>query len=136
MPARWRPRCSQWPAHISFLASFLFIGVTWTNHHATFRQISSADRGVTWANLGILCGTVLLPFPTGVVADAFRTGSHADELEVELVQADTFRLARDVNQGQRAGTRRSPLPRVADPEAPKPDMGHVLDAHRVPSPGG
>jgi Endosomal/lysosomal potassium channel TMEM175 len=70
---------AQWPAYVSFLASFLYIGVIRTNHHATFRQIVSAGRSVTWANLGVLCGTVLLPFPTAVLADAFRAGSSADE---------------------------------------------------------
>jgi len=69
----------QWPAYVGFVASFLFIAVVWTNHHATFREIHSTDRGLTWANLGILFGTVLLPFPTAVLADAFRGGIRADE---------------------------------------------------------
>jgi hypothetical protein len=72
-------RIEQWPAYVAFLASFLFVGVTWTNHHATFREIESTDRSVTWANLGILCGTVLLAFPTAVLADAFRDATGADE---------------------------------------------------------
>ena len=38
---------AQWPPYLSFLASFLFTGVIWTNHHAPFRQIASADRSVT-----------------------------------------------------------------------------------------
>jgi uncharacterized membrane protein len=70
---------AQWPAYIAFLASFSYISVVWTNHHATFRQIDAVDRVVTSANLGILLGTVLLPFPTAVLTDAFRTGSRADE---------------------------------------------------------
>jgi hypothetical protein len=74
-----RALVEQWPAYVSFLASFLYIGVIWINHHATFRQIRSTDRSVMWANLGILCGTVLLPFPTAVITDAFRQGSHVDE---------------------------------------------------------
>lgn len=77
----------QWPAYLSFIASFLFIGVIWTNHHATFRQIPWTDRAVTWANLGILCGAVLLPFPTAVLADAFRTGSRADEQTAAVLYA-------------------------------------------------
>lgn len=78
---------AQWPAYVSFLASFLFIGVIWTNHHATFRQIRSVDRGVTWANLAILCGTVLLPFPTAVLADAFRAGSRGDQQTAAILYA-------------------------------------------------
>jgi uncharacterized membrane protein len=77
----------QWPAYVSFLASFLYIAVIWTNHHATFRSIASTDRGVTWANLAILCGTVLLPFPTAVLADAFRDGGRADQQTAAILYA-------------------------------------------------
>ena len=70
---------AQWPAYVSFCASFLFIAVIWTNHRATFRHVDVVDRGVAWANLGILLGAVLLPFPTAVLAHAFRGGNHADE---------------------------------------------------------
>lgn len=77
---------AQWPAYVGFLASFLYIGVI-TNHHATFRLIASADRSVTWANLAILCGTVLLPFPTAVLADAFRAGSRADQQTAAILYA-------------------------------------------------
>jgi uncharacterized membrane protein len=82
-----RALVEQWPAYVSFFASFLYIGVIWINHHATFRQIRSTDRSVMWANLGILCGTVLLPFPTAVLADAFREGSHADEQTAAILYA-------------------------------------------------
>lgn len=67
-----------WPAYVAFLGSFLFVGVIWTNHHAAFRRIGALDRGLSWANLGILLTTVLLPFPTSVLANALRDGNIAD----------------------------------------------------------
>ena len=67
-----------WPAYVAFLGSFLFVGVIWTNHHAAFRRIRALDRGLGWANLGILLTTVLLPFPTAVLATALRDGNGAD----------------------------------------------------------
>ena len=42
---------------------------------------------MTAADLGILCGAVLLPFPTAVLADAFRAGSRADEQTAALLYA-------------------------------------------------
>ena len=78
---------AQWPAYIAFLASFLYISVVWTNHHATFREIDDVDRVVTSANLGILLGTVLLPFPTAVLTAAFRSGSRADEQTAVVLYA-------------------------------------------------
>jgi uncharacterized membrane protein len=77
----------QWPGYVSFLASFLYIAVIWTNHHGAFRQIDSMDRVLTWANIGILLGAVLLPFPTAVLADAFRAGSSEDERTAVVLYA-------------------------------------------------
>ena len=80
---------AQWPAYVSFCGSFLFIAVIWTNHRATFRQVDVVDRGVAWANLGILLGAVLLPFPTAVLAQAFRSGNHVDERTAVVLYAAT-----------------------------------------------
>jgi len=35
-----------WPAYVAYLASFLYIGVVWVNHHALFRRIRLVDGGV------------------------------------------------------------------------------------------
>jgi uncharacterized membrane protein len=67
-----------WPAYLGYLASFLFIGVIWINHHTAFRRIRHLDRGLSWANLGILLTAVLLPFPTAVLANALREGNAQD----------------------------------------------------------
>jgi uncharacterized membrane protein len=77
----------QWPGYVSFLASFLYIAVIWTNHHAAFRRIVSIDRVLNWANMGVLLGAVLLPFPTAVLADAFRAGSTEDERTAVVLYA-------------------------------------------------
>jgi uncharacterized membrane protein len=37
------------------------------------------DRGLHWANLGILFMTALIPFPTAVVSDSVRKGNLVDE---------------------------------------------------------
>jgi uncharacterized membrane protein len=68
-----------WPAYVSFLASFIFIAVIWLNHHAAFRRIRSVDRVTIWANMGLLLGAVVVPFPTAVLANAFGSGNHASE---------------------------------------------------------
>jgi len=68
-----------WPAYVSFLASFVFIAVIWLNHHATFRRIRSVDGILIWANMGVLLGAVIVPFPTAVLANAFGSGNHASE---------------------------------------------------------
>lgn len=68
-----------WPSLTAFLFSFTYIGIIWLNHHSLFNHIKYVDRNVHWINLGILATTVLLAFPTAVVADAFRKGNEADK---------------------------------------------------------
>ena len=66
-------------AYVAFLISFVFIGVMWLNHYATFHQLRWVNTPVLWANLGVLLGAVVLPYPTAVLAAAFRDGNRTDE---------------------------------------------------------
>jgi uncharacterized membrane protein len=68
----------QWPTYLAYVTSYLYVGVIWTNHKAAFRRIRAIDRGLHWANLGILFATGLLPFPTAVLADALQASDPAD----------------------------------------------------------
>ena len=70
---------ARWPAYLAYVASYLTVGVVWTNHRATFHHIRRMDWGLYWLNLGVLFGTGLLPFPTAMLARAFGTGNLADE---------------------------------------------------------
>ena len=67
-----------WPAYVAYLASFLFVGVSWVNHHAAFKRIRVVDAGFLWVNIGILLTVVPAPFPTAVLANALRDGNPAD----------------------------------------------------------
>jgi len=65
--------------YTAFFVSFLYIAVTWHNHHAAFNRLKSVSSPLLVANFGILLGATLLPFPTGIVATAFRVESLRDE---------------------------------------------------------
>ena len=69
----------QWPSYVAYVASYLTIGVAWTNHRAVFHHIRRMDWGLYWVNLAVLFATGVLPFPTAVVAEAFRAGNFDDE---------------------------------------------------------
>jgi len=43
-----------WPGFLSYLASFVTIGVIWLNHHAVFAKIAAVDQTVRWSNLLLL----------------------------------------------------------------------------------
>lgn len=54
----------QWPQLVTYVASFLTVGVVWVNHHAIFRGLRSVDRTIQFINLVLLLTVVLVPYPT------------------------------------------------------------------------
>ena len=54
----------QWPQLVTYVASFLTVGVVWVNHHAIFRGLRAVDRTVQFINLVLLLTVVLVPYPT------------------------------------------------------------------------
>lgn len=69
----------EWPIFVAVLVSFLYIGIVWMNHHALFMRVRYVDRGLLWINLAILLTSALLPFPTHVLAEAFKNGNQFDQ---------------------------------------------------------
>ncbi|MFP8951798.1 TMEM175 family protein [Natrialbaceae archaeon A-arb3/5] len=49
---------------ISYLLSFLIVGLYWVIHHNLFRYIVSHDRALLWLNLLFLLSISFLPYPT------------------------------------------------------------------------
>jgi uncharacterized membrane protein len=60
---------SQWPAYVSFVISFAFIGIMWINHHRLFNHIYRSDNNLMILNLLLLMGVTAVPFPTAVLAE-------------------------------------------------------------------
>ena len=54
-------------ALLSYLLSFVYIGIYWTNHHHLFQLTRLVTGGVLWANLGLLFCLSLFPFTTAWV---------------------------------------------------------------------
>lgn len=69
----------EWPTYLAYAASYTYLAVIWMNHKAAFSRIREMDRGLQWANLGILATLALVPWPTAVIAETARTGNLADE---------------------------------------------------------
>lgn len=52
------------PVLLSYVLSFVFIGIYWNNHHHLLQAIERVDGRVLWANLHLLFWLSLTPFVT------------------------------------------------------------------------
>lgn len=54
-----------WPVFLSYVLSFVYVGIYWNNHHHFYHVVRHVDGRVLWANLHLLFWLSLLPFVTG-----------------------------------------------------------------------
>jgi uncharacterized membrane protein len=54
-----------WPVFLSYVLSFVYVGIYWNNHHHLFQAAKHVAGGVLWANLHLLFWLSLFPFVTG-----------------------------------------------------------------------
>ncbi|MCX5930529.1 MAG: TMEM175 family protein [Cyanobacteria bacterium] len=52
------------PIFLSYVLSFLYIGIYWNNHHHLLQACRRVSSGVLWANLHLLFWLSLVPFAT------------------------------------------------------------------------
>ncbi|WP_374165925.1 TMEM175 family protein [Arcticibacter sp. MXS-1] len=52
------------PVFISYVLSFLYVGIYWTNHHHMILAAKSVNGKILWANLNLLFWLSLIPFVT------------------------------------------------------------------------
>jgi uncharacterized membrane protein len=53
------------PVLLSYLLSFVYLGIYWNNHHHLFMATERVSGLVLWANLHLLFWLSLIPFATG-----------------------------------------------------------------------
>ncbi len=53
------------PVFLSYVLSFVYIGIYWNNHHHMLHVAKKVSGGVLWANLHLLFWLSVLPFATG-----------------------------------------------------------------------
>jgi len=53
------------PVLLSYVLSFLYLGIYWNNHHHMMHACQNATGSMLWANLHLLFWLSLIPFTTG-----------------------------------------------------------------------
>jgi uncharacterized membrane protein len=53
-----------WPVFLSYVLSFIYVGIYWNNHHHLLQASQQVSGGVLWANLHMLFWLSLIPFVT------------------------------------------------------------------------
>jgi uncharacterized membrane protein len=68
-----------WPIFLSYVLSFIYIGIYWNNHHHMLHAVREISGGVLWANLHLLFWLSLTPFVTGWMGE-----NHFDALPTAI----------------------------------------------------
>ena len=53
------------PVFISYILSFIYLGIYWNNHHHMMHSVQHVNGKVLWANTHLLFWLSLIPFATG-----------------------------------------------------------------------
>lgn len=67
------------PVFLSYVLSFVYIGIYWNNHHHMLQATRRISGAVLWANLHLLFWLSLFPFTTGWMGE-----NHFEPLPVAL----------------------------------------------------
>lgn len=57
------------PHFLSYVTSFIVIGVLWINHHALFHLLKRVDRTTLVINLFLLMCVAFIPYPTALIGE-------------------------------------------------------------------
>jgi uncharacterized membrane protein len=79
---------SLWPVLLSYMLSFVYIGIYWNNHHYMIHVTRRVSGGILWANLHLLFWLSLVPFAT-----AWMGENHFAPLPTALYGAVLFLAA-------------------------------------------
>ena len=60
------------PVFISYIFSFIYVGIYWNNHHHLFQITEKVNGKILWANLHLLFWLSLIPFTTAWIGENYK----------------------------------------------------------------
>lgn len=76
------------PVFVSYLLSYIYIGIYWINHHHVFQATRRVNSTILWANLNLLFWLSLIPFTTSWVGE-----NHLSAIPIAFYGGDLFMCA-------------------------------------------
>ncbi|HXU29064.1 MAG TPA: TMEM175 family protein [Thermoanaerobaculia bacterium] len=86
--ADWAALSALSPVFLSYVLSFIYVGIYWNNHHHLFQAVHKINGRILWANLHLLFWLSLTPFVTGWMGE-----NHFAPLPVALYGVNLFMAA-------------------------------------------
>jgi uncharacterized membrane protein len=86
--ADWAALSALSPVFLSYVLSFVYVGIYWNNHHHLFQAVHKVNGRILWANLHLLFWLSLTPFVTGWMGE-----NHFAPLPVALYGVNLFMAA-------------------------------------------
>ena len=84
----WADLAKLWPVFVSYVLSFINVGIYWNNHHHMLHAVKVVDGAILWANMHFLFWLSLMPFATGWMGE-----NHFSSLPVAVYAFDLFMCA-------------------------------------------
>ena len=75
------------PVLLSYVLSFVYLGIYWNNHHHMLHTCRKVTGGILWANLHLLFWLSLIPFTTGWMGENHFAPAPAAIYGVALLMA-------------------------------------------------
>ena len=84
----WEDMAALGPIFLSYILSFLNVGIYWNNHHHLLHAVKRVNGRILWANMHLLFWLSLMPFTTGWMGE-----NHFSAAPVALYAFDLFMCA-------------------------------------------
>jgi uncharacterized membrane protein len=72
---RWQDLVPVLPVFLSYVLSFIYVGIYWNNHHHMLHATSTVSGAILWANLHLLFWLSLFPFTAGWMGENHFTSA-------------------------------------------------------------
>ncbi len=83
----WKEVLSLAPIFLSYVLSFVYVGIYWNNHHHMLHACTTVTGAMLWANLHLLFWLSLFPFATGWMGENHFTKAPTSLYGVVLLMA-------------------------------------------------